>query len=1016
MNSRPTSIYRRSLICFHVFALLLFLASPPFLLRAQPAAPFAPTEVSGLAYTNAFFPDADPDPAIPTPESLLNFPLGSRAATSAEIERCLRQWTNAVPLRTRLVEYARSHEGRSLFYFVLTSPRNHARLNEIQSDLGRLGDPRNLSEAETTRLVDSLPAVAWLGYCIHGDETEGSDAALAVIHHLLADRRPETARLLEDIVVILDPLQNPDGRDRYLKMIAEHRGTTPNVDQQSLLHSGYWPRGRMNHYLFDLNRDWIFATQPETRGRLREVARWNPQLFVDVHGMSGEDTYLFSPPREPLNPHQPANRSEWGRIFARDQAKAFDALGWIYYTGEWNENWYPGYSDAWSVFRGAVGILYEVASIGQDGVRHADGRIQSQRESIHQHVVSTLANLKTFQTHARTRLREFAAERRTNIGTNSPHAHTTWAILPSPNRTRLNSFLDSLQAQGLELHRLTNALAVSTARDALGRTWTNRTLPAGTLLVSGRQPTSPLAATLFEFDPRMSAKAVEDERRELLRIGQSRIYDITGWNVALFHGLETLSLPQALPADAQPYTRTSAIPSAAASPARAPEDDVPNPVAWILDGADDASVAAAGRLMERGLIVRVAEKPCRLDERDYARGSVVVTRLDNRRHPDLAALLRQTANEVPAAPVAIRGGLGEDDWPDLGGEYFRRLQPPRIALVGRGRVNPYDFGSIWFLLDQQLGLRHSHLTDEEAPPEFARYNVIVLPDRGGELPPAWREPLKEWVKAGGTLIAIESAAGDLAARTNELTRVRNLQDVLGKLPDYEQMIFREWLARSGPIPALGDVWTNTVPSGFKPPWPEAGETVKEDELKKRDTWNRLFMPQGALLAARTDPRHWLTFGTDDLLPVLAGRQPVLMSGAGIETPVRFGVFTESALKPASSPGNTNTNANANAKASPSLDPDKGKADSKRPEVARAGWSATPEGMELRLRMSGLLWPEAAQRLANSAVVTREGLGRGQVILFAGSPCFRGAARGTARLLANALVYGPGFGTAPNIRP
>ena len=156
--------------------------------------------------------------------------------------------------------------------------------------------------------------------------------------------------------------------------------------------------------------------------------------------------------------------------------------------------------------------------------------------------------------------------------------------------------------------------------------------------------------------------------------------------------------------------------------------------------------------------------------------------------------------------------------------------------------------------------------------------------------------------------------------------------------------------------------------------------------------------------------HWLTFGAGDLLPVIAGRQPVLMAGSGVEAPVRFGVFTEAMptaapVSPASAAGVDGSKGS------------KGEKDgAKKPEVARAGWSALPEGVELRLRLSGLLWPEAAQRIANSAALTRESLGRGQVILFAGGPCFRGTAQGTTRLLLNAIVFGPGFGTAPTVRP
>jgi hypothetical protein len=957
------------------------------------SAPLSPSPVEGLAYTNAFFPASNPDPGIPTPKSLLGFDIGDRAVSSGEIENVLRAWSVLTTNRTRLIEYARSHEGRPLQAFVITAPHHHARLDAIQAGFARLADPRGLSDAEATRLADSLPAIAWLGYCIHGDETEGSDAALAVAHHLLADRTPETAKLLEDLIVIIDPVQNPDGRDRFLKMVAEHRGTSPNLDQQSLLHAGYWPRGRVNHYLFDLNRDWIFATQPETRGRLLEVARWNPLLFVDVHGMSGEDTYLFSPPREPMNRHLPANRTTWGRVFARDQARAFDANGWLYYTGEWNENWYPGYSDSWSVFRGAVGVLYEVASIAEDGVRHADGRIQSFRESVHQHIVSSMANLRTLQVHARTRVREFAAERRANVATEGPFARRTWAVPPTANRSRLAGFIDTLRVQGVEMHQLTAPFTAPIAGDQFGRSLTNRVLPSGTLLIANRQPVAPLVAALLDFDPRMTDASLEDERRELLRTGGSRIYDVTSWNLTLFHGLEAFVLLQDLPAEAQALGELS---PPRVSPA------VESPVAWVIDGADDGSVALAAQLMERGVRVRVADKDFVLDSHAFARGSVVVTALDNRRFAgDVAATLMSAAKALHLTVIPVSTGLGEDDLPDLGGQHFRRLEPPRIAVVGRGEVQPNDFGTIWHLLDQHLGIRHSHLNDDAGTPEFPRYNVIVLPDRGDALPAAWREPLVDWVKAGGTLIAIQGAAADLVSRTNELTRVRPLPEVLGKLADYEQTIFREWLAQTGPMPASSNVWTTTLPKTAPFPWPVAADSPKEEELKKRDAWNALFMPQGAVLAARVDPKHWLTFGAGPVLPVLAGQQAVLMSGSDVEAPVRFGVFTPAAnapepLKPA--------------------DPAEKHSPIKASEPARIGWCSLPEGYELHLRLSGLFWPEAGQRLAHSAAITRESLGRGQVILFAGSPTFRAATRGTARLLANAMVYGPGLGTAATVKP
>ncbi len=208
--------------------------------------PPGPTEVEELLNPAPFFPGQDYDPRISIPESILGFPVGQRAASHAEIERCLKQWDEE-STRLTLSEHAVTYEGRTLYHMIITSEENHQSLDTIREGLGRLADPRGLDKGEADRLVETLPAVAWMAYSIHGDESSGSDASLALIYHLAAARGSEIDDLLDDLVVIVDPMMNPDGRDRFIKQNREHRGASPNFDDQSLLHSLYWPWGRMNH-------------------------------------------------------------------------------------------------------------------------------------------------------------------------------------------------------------------------------------------------------------------------------------------------------------------------------------------------------------------------------------------------------------------------------------------------------------------------------------------------------------------------------------------------------------------------------------------------------------------------------------------------------------------------------------------------------------------------------------------------------------------------------------------------
>jgi hypothetical protein len=905
------------------------------------------------------------DPAVPTQEAIVGFAPGARAATPEEIERCLAAWRDNP--RAKVVEYARSHEGRPLHYVVVTSPANQARLDDIRAAGARLADPRGLGERDAHALADDLPAVAWLAYSIHGNETSGSDAALALLYHLLAGTGPDVTALLDEVVVLVDPTMNPDGRARHLAEVRQMRSTTPNLDDQSVLHSGTWPYGRGNHYLFDLNRDWILGTQPESRGRIRAAAEWQPLLFVDAHEMGSQDTFLFSPQRAPVNPHTPAWRARWAETFAAGQAAAFDRMAWPYYTGEWNEGWYPGYSDAWAQQRGAVGILYEQANVVEDGVRQGSGGVLTYREAVHHQLTASLANLETLRQHGDAMQRERLEDRREALSAGGSYAGRAFAVLPGSQPTRFRRFAELMALQGFEAQVLERAATVRGALDAFGER-RDRELPAGTLLFANGQPHAHLLASMLELDTPLTPDYVARERGELLRRGESTIYDVTAWNVPLMYGLETFELSAGLPAGAAAWS----APAPPAAPA------LGEGVAWVIDGADDGSVAAAARLAQRGIQVRVAERPLRFAGRDFARGSVVVSRYDQG-GADPRAALAEVAAELQLAVEALPTGLAPGDDPDLGGGWLQRLEAPRVALLSGGGTSGYDFGALWHLLDTRLGIRHSHLAESDLAgfADLRRYNVLVLPDRwGGELSAGALEKVKTWVQQGGTLIAVGDQAAQIAREGSGLGSVRQLGDVLEDLDRYETQVMREIAASRGDAVPADQLWSHSVPAQLAVPWDgrPAEPRLDPKELARRDEHQRLFMPAGALLAARVDDESWLTFGLGDWVPLITRRQPVLMTAAGAEAPIRFGVF-------APRPG---------AKA------------------VRAGWAAVPEGQELRLRLSGLLWPEAAHRLASSAWVTRESLGRGQVILFAGETSFRATTLAAERVMANALVYGPAF--------
>ncbi len=989
-----------------VLFLTAFLAGTALAQQPLPAAP--PTPVKGLAYDAEFFPGAKYDPAVPTPDSVLGYRLGDKAAKHAEVEAVIKAIAAKAPTRVKLFEYATSHEGRKLYYLAISSPSNIAKLDSIKADAAKLADPRLLSKAQHEQLAASIPAIAWLAYVIHGNEMSGTDAALAAIYHLAAGTDDSVTSLLNDTVVLIDPLMNPDGRDRCIIQITQQRTAQPAVDDQSIIHAETWPGGRTNHYLCDMNRDWIWATQPESRGRIKAAGDWNPHYFVESHEQGPQESFLFMPPRAPVNPNIPQNVSKWSAIFGDDQGKAFDRFGWRYFTGEWNEEWYPGYSGSWAALRGSIDNLYEQARIITDGVRRQEGTIEPYREAVHKQLVSTMANLATLQKHRTEIIKDFAADRWRMVSDNSPYAKRMFVLAGSfGNIGRWGRLMDILKIQGIEAYQLTAELK-ATGRDWLGREVKDQAFPPGTVVVPGRQPQGRLAAAMLELDPRMSPEFLTEERRELLRFGQSRLYDTTAWNAAMLYGIDAYEIDAALPKE----SRVAATQTEGGPPAPA------NLVAWAFDGRDDRSVSVAARLMDQGVHVRALNKPTVLGA-TFARGSIFVMRKDNQDFKgDLAAVVAATGTQFALSPTYVTTSMGPGELPDTGGQHFVLLEQPRIAVLTRDPFNAYTVGECWHLIDHEMGIRAAFLnTAELGGMDLRRYNVLVIPDGS---PDGWADKIpaiKSWVDAGGTLIAIGSSAAPFTKDKDGIGTTRNLPDVLLKLDDFRAAIVRDWLGKTAA--AMPDqVWSFNPPEKLEYPW-TLGEPdkIEEPEAKRRDQWRSLFMPTGAILAARTDDRHWITAGCGEVLPVIYTSGPVLLPTQGGNAPVLMGAIVPSTKPPEAKKEEKKDDAKKaeDKKSDDKSDKDDKKKDDKKDEP-KPGWLLAPPGFELRLRMSGLLWPEAADRIAHSAYCTQEHIGSGQIILFANSPTFRGCARGSTRLFMNAVVCGPGMGASHPIKP
>jgi hypothetical protein len=924
-----------------------------------------PTFNSDLEYPNPIL-DGNYIETITKPDTILGFEVGTRVASPLQITNSLMKWADESN-RLQIVEYARSHEDRPLFAVYISTPENLANLESIESNILLLSDSRKINDRQAKEIIDSLPAVAWMSYSIHGNETSGADAALASIYHLIASEDKDVLEMLDNMIVIIDPLMNPDGRDRFAKSLEQYRGTAPNVDDQSLLHSGDWPYGRTNHYFFDLNRDFYFLTQPETKGRVALINKWRPQLMIDGHEMGPQDTFLMGPPREPINKNIDLDIKKWGDVFAEDQAKAFDDRDWRYYTGEWFENLYPGYSN-YSEYRGSVHILYEQSRMAEDGVRRPEGTVQTYKESVHHMYISTMANLKTLQLNSKEMYKDYWDGRKYNVSSQSEYANKYYVILPTDNLGRLNTFISKLEAQEIEIYKNTNSIKVSNIINQIGDTEEEYIIPEGSLIVPNKQPDAPLIAAILEFDAKINDSVLIEERQKVLKNGSSVMYDATAWNLTMMYGLPAITINQPIRNDLVPWgiEKNNELLNTDA-------------IGWSVNGNDDRSVAFAARLMEQNINVRILDKETKFLDQVLARGSVFVTKVDNPKNDKLLSIINSTLLDLKISASSVLTGYGKGDLPDWGGEHFRLLTKPQIALLGQSNFNSYDVGSSWWTLDKNLGIRHSQINSSFITyADLRRYNTIIMPDGNRVLSDKELEVLNDWIKQGGTLIAHDNSSSIITSK-NGLGSVTKIQDSLDRSIDFDIDLQREWLADKDNID-FDQVNSNTLNYKTDYPWDVDKRTITDEELIRRDNWQSKFMPSGAFVAGRVDNTHWLSFGTPDILPILYSKQPVLMTSNRAEAIVRIG----------------------------SIEPNNGS------EIKQLNWSTIPADHDIKVRMSGLVWPEASEKIANSAYLTREQIGNGQLILFSGQPNFRGSTRGTSRLWLNAVVYGAGLGTTPRI--
>ena len=328
------------------------------------------------------------DPNIPTPESILGYNVGDWHVSHdklVEYMKALALSSDRISIENR----GSTYEGRPLLLLTITSSENHANLDQIQKQHLMLSEPEGASLD-----ITKMPTIVYQGFSIHGNEPSGANAGLLVAYHLAASKDASVVEMLKEVVVLFDPCYNPDGLQRFSQWVNTHKSDVLNPDPNDREYSEVWPRGRTNHYWFDMNRDWLPVQLPESKVRIKSFTDWLPNILTDHHEMGTNATFFFQPGiQSRVNPLTPKMNQKLTREIGNFHAKALDKIGSLYYTEESYDDFYYGKGSTYPDVNGSIGILFEQAS-SRGHLQESDNGILTFPFSIRNQFITALSTLK----------------------------------------------------------------------------------------------------------------------------------------------------------------------------------------------------------------------------------------------------------------------------------------------------------------------------------------------------------------------------------------------------------------------------------------------------------------------------------------------------------------------------------------------------------------------------------------------------------------------------------------------
>jgi hypothetical protein len=728
-----------------------------------------------------------------SPAKFLGYEVGTRHTPHYQVQNYFSHVAAAAPDRVKLFQYGVTNEGRPLVLAYVSSPKNIASLESIRMNNLRLA---GLTLDKMAPLEEGHPAIVWLSYNVHGNEASSTEASMVTLYELVKENSP-TAEWLEQMVVLIDPCINPDGRDRYVNWYNGVVGQTFNPVPYAREHQEPWPGGRSNHYYFDLNRDWAWQSQVESQQRMRLYQQWMPHVHVDFHEQGYNEPYYFAPAAEPYHEIITPWQREFQQAIGKNHAGYFDKNGWLYFTRERFDLLYPSYGDTYPMYSGAIGMTYEQGGIRAGlGVVIEDGDTLTLEDRVAHHATTSLSTLEVSYKYRQRLVTEFRKFYQQSIaGQFSPYKSYVIKVQPHEKEAAA-SLLSLLDKNGIQYAYGTGASAKGISYNSLKEEVF--VAQPSDIVISTQQPRSALLQVMLE---------------PVTKLSDSATYDITAWAAPYAYGLAA-------------FASKEKIASAPASAGTVIKNES-TLYGYAIPWQGVASASLVGKLLQQGYKLRYAETPFAVDGKQFRAGTVLLLKTANERWGSaLFSNVQRLADQHQLSLHALSTGLVEKGF-DFGSDRVRPLFAPRVALLSGEGTSSLGVGEVWHFFDQQLRypltlLNASSLTASD----LKEVDVLIMVDGRYRFldNKEMQEALKNWISAGGKLIALEGAVaqlakGDLGVRLKKKSESTDKKD---KDPYESLAVFadreRDYLSSFTP----GAVWkvaldtTHPVAFGYGP--------------------------------------------------------------------------------------------------------------------------------------------------------------------------------------------------------